>query len=409
MTRPLDPPEKKNPLVPSRAPTPLPSARSRAALGLAVGAAEGRFRLQVCEDCGAVQYPPRDLCGGCLSGALTWREVARGGVVSAATVTRIASEPYFRDRQPWRTGLVDLDAGVRIVAHLHGDCSAGDRVTLDLKLDAAGRGAIFATPERPTPHQEDDPELRAFTADPKFRNALIVDGRASTAAALTQAFLDAGAARVFVGVAETWKPHANPGDRGAVEIMPLDVTDPRSVADLADRLGDKVDILVNNSDYFRPGGLIDGQDAAKARVTFETHCLGAMRLAAAFGPVMRARAAETGRAAAAFVTIISAWSLSGAPDYGAYAASQAALRSLSHGLRAQMRPSGLKVVDVLTGPIDDEWRQTIRPPKVAPAALAAALIAALREGREEVIVGEIAKEIHAKWAEDPQLFRQETL
>ena len=34
-------------------------------------------------------------------------------------------------------------------------------------------------------------------------------------------------------------------------------------------------------------------------------------------------------------------------------------------------------------------------------------IAALRAGREEVVVGDIAKEIHAKWAEDPGLFRQE--
>ena len=64
---------------------------------------------------------------------------------------------------------------------------------------------------------------------------------------------------------------------------------------------------------------------------------------------------------------------------------------------------------MLTGPIDDEWRQTIRPPKVAPTALAAALITALREGREEVVVGEIAREIHAKWAEDPRLSLQETL
>ena len=47
--------------------------------------------------------------------------------------------------------------------------------------------------------------------------------------------------------------------------------------------------------------------------------------------------------------------------------------------------------------------------KVAPAAIAAAVVAALREGREEVVVGEIAKEIHAKWAEDPRLLRQESL
>ena len=404
MTDPLAPPKKRNPLLPVRAPTPLPAARSRAALGLAVGAAEGRFMLQVCGDCGAVQYPPRDVCGNCLSTALKWRDTARGGVVAASTVGRISSELYFRERQPWRTGLVRLDCGPVVVAHLHGDCAVGDRVALDLELDPAGRGAMFATPE--APHQEDDPELRAFTADPKFRNALIVSGRASTAAPLVEALIGAGASRVFVGVAEMWKPFASPS-RG--EIVPLDPTDPTSVSDLARRFGDKVDILINNADYFRPGGLIAGSDASISRASFETNCLGMMRLAAAFGPVMQARAAETGRAAAAFVNIISAWSLSGAPEYGAYAATQAALRSLSHGLRAQMRPSGLKVVDVLTGPIDDEWRQTISPPKVAPAAIAAAVVTALREGREEVLVGEIAKEIHAKWAEDPRLLRQETL
>jgi short-subunit dehydrogenase/uncharacterized OB-fold protein len=398
------PPKARNPLLPTRAPIPLPSARSRAALGLAVGAAEGRFALQVCGDCGAVQYPPRDVCGNCLSASLKWRDVERGGVVAASTVGHISSELYFRAREPWRTGLVRLDRGPVIVAHLHRECAAGDRVALDLELDPAGRGAMFATPE--APHVQDDPKLRAFTADPKFRNGLIVSGRASTAGSLAEALFDAGASRVFIGVAETWKPYLAPS---RAEIVALDETDPTSVSDLARRFGAEVDILINNADYFRPGGLIAGSDASTSRAAFETNCLGMMRLAAAFGPIMQARAAETGRAAAAFVNIISAWCLSGPPEYGAYAATQAALRSLSHGLRAQLRPSGMKVVDVLTGPIDDEWRQTIRPPKVTPAALAAAVVAALREGREEVVVGEIAKEIHTKWAEDPRLLRQETL
>jgi short-subunit dehydrogenase/uncharacterized OB-fold protein len=383
--------------------------RSRAALGLAAAAAEGRFRLQLCHDCGAAQYPPRDVCGQCLSGALKWGDVARGGIVAAVTTTRVSSELFFRARPPWRTALVRLDAGPVVLAHLHGDSAQGERVSLDIRLDPAGRGALFATPERTPPHEEDDPQLRAFAANPKFRNVLIVDGRASTAPALAEAFAAAGVARVFAGIAETWKPYPAPGASSLVEIVPLDPTDPVSVADLARRLGDKIDILVNNTDYFRPGGLIDGTDATAARAGFEVHCLGMMRLAAAFGPIMRARTAETGRSAAAFVNVISAWCLSGAPEFAAYAATQAALRGLSHGLRAETRASGLRVVDVLTGPIDDAWRQTIRPPKVAPAALAAAIVAALREGREEAVVGEIAREIHAKWAEDPRLARQEVL
>jgi hypothetical protein len=43
------------------------AARSRIALGLTAAAAMGRFELQQCKDCGAVQYPPREACQVCLS------------------------------------------------------------------------------------------------------------------------------------------------------------------------------------------------------------------------------------------------------------------------------------------------------------------------------------------------------
>src|SRR5271154_5594811 len=120
MTDSLAPPKKSKPLLPARAPTPLPAARSRAALGLAVGAAEGRLMLQVCSACGAVQYPPRDVCGHCLSEALQWRAVERGGVVAASSVGRVSSELYSRERQPWRTGVVRLVRGPVVIPHLHG-------------------------------------------------------------------------------------------------------------------------------------------------------------------------------------------------------------------------------------------------------------------------------------------------
>ena len=256
----------------------------------------------------------------------------------------------------------------------------------------------------------DDPELSHLSADPRFRRVLVADGRAATGPALARAFLEAGAARVFVGIAESWKPLA--GDPYAAldgaEIVPLDLTDAASVAELTGRIGDKVDILVNNAGHVRAGAVLAGPDPVMARETFELNCLGAMRLAAAFGPVMSARAAESERRAAAFVTLISAWALAPPPRFAAYAASQAALRALSNSLRHEMRPSGLRVVDVLSGPVDDTWHQTLPPPKVAPAALARAVVAGLREGREEIVVGDVAREIHAKWADDPRILRQES-
>ena len=60
MIPPLVRPKRKNPILRTRAPLLPPWARSRAALGLTAAAALGRFELQVCEECQAVQYPPRE-------------------------------------------------------------------------------------------------------------------------------------------------------------------------------------------------------------------------------------------------------------------------------------------------------------------------------------------------------------
>ena len=60
--------------MPAPPPALPPGRRSRVALGLTAAAALGRFELQVCAECGTVQYPPREVCHRCLSGALRWRE-----------------------------------------------------------------------------------------------------------------------------------------------------------------------------------------------------------------------------------------------------------------------------------------------------------------------------------------------
>ncbi|MGD9862983.1 MAG: Zn-ribbon domain-containing OB-fold protein, partial [Pseudodonghicola sp.] len=83
MTDPLLPPQKKNPQRRTVTPTRPPESRSRAALGLTAAAAEGRFALQTCADCGAVQYPPRDACSSCLSVALDWSDVSPMGTLIA--------------------------------------------------------------------------------------------------------------------------------------------------------------------------------------------------------------------------------------------------------------------------------------------------------------------------------------
>ena len=112
MTMPLMRPKRKNPVLRTRLPTLPPGQRGRVALGMTAAAAEGRFELQVCDDCGAVQYPPREACHRCLSTALKWREQSGEGELLSQTMLAHSNDLFFRERLPWRLGLVRLDGFV---------------------------------------------------------------------------------------------------------------------------------------------------------------------------------------------------------------------------------------------------------------------------------------------------------
>ena len=101
-------PKRKNPILRTRAPTLPPDRRSRVALGLVRGAAQGRLELQRCGACGAVQYPPREACVRCLSQELEWTVMSGQGELVSETTLRHSQELFFRERVPWRLGLVRL-------------------------------------------------------------------------------------------------------------------------------------------------------------------------------------------------------------------------------------------------------------------------------------------------------------
>lgn len=138
-----------------------PSVRSKAALRLDGPAAQGRFELQVCDECGAVQYPPREACVRCLSVQLTWRQQDGRGELIAETKLHHSLDPFFRDKLPWRVGLVRLDAGPIVVAHVSSALPhASARVRLKPTVDAAGHAALFAFPEQDAPDMGRDRQMR---------------------------------------------------------------------------------------------------------------------------------------------------------------------------------------------------------------------------------------------------------
>ena len=147
-------------------------------------------------------------------------------------------------RVPVRLGLVRLAAGANLLAHVHGDCPAAPTpVRLRAHLDRSGQAALIALPLQDTANMADDPMLREMTSDPKFRKVLLTDGKSAVGQAVAKALLDAGADMVWVGVAEPWKQAAGLAaleKLPQVTIVPLDVSDEKSVRDLAGVIGGNV-------------------------------------------------------------------------------------------------------------------------------------------------------------------------
>ena len=366
--------------------------------------------MQVCADCGAVQYPPREVCGGCLSEQLSWRAVDPSGTLLVSTTLHHSNDLYFRERLPWRVGTVRMSAGPSVVAHVHQDCADGAPVRLALKLDRSGQAVMIALPERNTPNMEDDKTLRETSCDPKFRRALITDGKSAVGLAVARALLDAGCPMVFLGDPQTWRRDpaydALAAD-GRVQTLALDVTDTDSVDRAAASIGGKVEILVNTADLEREGGLMQRKDVNTARDALDVNVLGMMRLAQAFGPGLCARAADGVNNAAAWVNVLSIYAHMNLPARGMWSASKAAALSLAQCLRAEMRGAGVRVLNVFPGPLDHEWEQRTPPPRVAPATVAAAIVKALRDGVEDVYVGDVAQEFRARMAENPKGLERE--
>ncbi|MFN0162207.1 MAG: SDR family NAD(P)-dependent oxidoreductase [Burkholderiales bacterium] len=411
MSMPMPRPQRKNPVLRTRAPTLPPWGRSRVALGMTAWAARGRFALQTCADCGAVQYPAREACHACLSPRLAWRAQEGSGALLAETTLSHSNDLYFRERLPWRLGLVRLDAGPTLMVHLHGDVGAAPaRVKVGARLDRAGQAVLIGFPPEETPHMADDKMLYDMGCDPKFRKVLVTDAKSATGQALVRAVAEAGADIVWAGHAEPWKKI--PGF-AAVAALPqvtpvaLDVTDGRSVAELAGELAGKVDIVINNAEVHRTHGIAARRGTDAARAEMDVNYFGLLRLAQEFGPALRARGADGAAGAVAWVNLLSIYALSNFPPHGTFSASKAAAHSLSQCLRAEMRPAGIRVIGVYPGPVDDEWNQLLPPPKLAPAALARAIVKALRDGIEDVYPGDVAQEWLERWQDDPKILERE--
>ena len=95
----------------------------------------GRLCLPHCEVSGRAFWPPSPVSPYSEQGAVLWREVDPAGEMKARVVYRRLFVQAFESLMPYGIGLIELDAGPRMLAHISrpDDTSSprqGDRVCL---------------------------------------------------------------------------------------------------------------------------------------------------------------------------------------------------------------------------------------------------------------------------------------
>lgn len=138
-----------------------------------------------------------------------------------------------------------------------------------------------------------------------------------------------------------------------LETLRLDLADSRSitdaVAEILERGGGRIDVLINNGAYGQPGAVEDlTRDALRDQ--FEVNLFGTHELTRLLLPAMRRRG--WGR----IVQISSILGLVCLPFRGAYSASKYALEALSDTMRLELRGSGIYVSLIEPGPIESRFR-----------------------------------------------------
>jgi uncharacterized OB-fold protein len=69
----------------------------------------GELRLQHCQSCSRVQFPPEDVCRACGSFELGAKTCAGSGAIESVAVIHHAVHPALRSRVPYAVVLVALD------------------------------------------------------------------------------------------------------------------------------------------------------------------------------------------------------------------------------------------------------------------------------------------------------------
>jgi NAD(P)-dependent dehydrogenase (short-subunit alcohol dehydrogenase family) len=178
-----------------------------------------------------------------------------------------------------------------------------------------------------------------------------------------------------------------------VEVLPLDITDPASVAAAAAAAGD-VNLIVNNAGVGLGADLVTGELEVLHR-EMDANFWGALSVIRAFAPQL---------AGGAILNVLSVLSWIGFQGSGGYAASKSAEWSLTNGVRLELAGQGTQVTGLHLGAADTDMTAGYDVPKADPAVIVKAGLDGLEAGDWEVLADEWSRVAKAGLAADPRAY-----
>src|SRR5262245_27117411 len=191
--------------------------------------------------------------------------------------------------------------------------------------------------------------------------ALVTGANRGIGAALVQALLERGPAKVYAAARqEVDLPAVGAKNDRRVIPVHLDVTNPAHVARVAGQAGD-VSILFNNAGVLNFGSVLDAPSTAFTQ-NFDVNFFGVLHTTRAFAPTLTTHQG-------AVVNILTLVALASMPGLGVYNASKAAAWSLTQSLRADFARKQVKVFSVFPGAVDTDMLKGVDMPKASPTEI----------------------------------------